>query len=225
MKPLLFIGFAFLTSCISSEEAPLETAIFNGENLNGWHLFNEGDVPSIWFVEDGLLTCDPVHEGTFGDLVTSTRFEDDFTFTCDWKVGSGGNSGIFIGVVDEEWAAPWMSGVEYQILDHSDSLNHNYNDPKRMSGALYGFQEVPQHVPYHQDGWNHTRIEVKKNELIYFLNGVQTAKVDVSSKQWTTMVQESKFREYPDFGKRLYGRIALQAWKGRVQFKNLKISY
>ena len=218
------IAVAALLLACAPEEQPTEISLFNGEDLSGWHLYNQGDVPSIWFVEDGLLTCDPAHEGEYGDLVTNFSYEGSYTLNCEWKVDSGGNSGIFLHVVEaESIAAPWMSGVEYQILDHSDTTNHNYGDPTRMSGAFYGFQVLPDSVPYNQGDWNRTRIVVNDNLITFFLNGVQTADMDLSTQEWRNAVANSKFAEYPDFGKPRRGKIALQAWKGRVQFRSIKL--
>lgn len=212
-----------MSACASTEEST-SVSLFNGENLDGWHLYNEGKVASIWSIENGLLTCDPRNDGEYGDLVTDLTYDGDFTFSCDWMVDSAGNSGIFFHVLETAClSAPWMSGVEYQILDHSDTINHNYGDPTRMSGALYGFKELPDTVPYNQGGWNHTEVLVKGSSITYFLNGLQTAEMDLDSDAWKTAVADSKFAEYGVFGKSRSGRIGLQAWKGRVQFKNLRI--
>lgn len=219
----LLIASALLAISCSPKEEP-NTSLFNGENLDGWHLYNEGKTPSIWTVENGLITCDPSNEGEYGDLVTDLTYEGDFTFTCDWRVDSAGNSGIFFHVLEtESLAAPWMSGIEYQVLDHSDTINHNYGDPMRMSGALYGFQELPEQTIYHQGDWNQTEVRMEGSTITYFLNGVQTAQMDLNSPEWKLAVSNSKFEEYGVFGQPRNGRIGLQAWKGRVQFKNLQL--
>ena len=225
MKRVFFLSLILLQACNFTPDSPKELLLFDGATLKGWHLYNAPSASSIWFVEDGLLTCDPAHDGTYGDLITDLAFEGDYTFSCEWKVGSGGNSGVFIHVLESQaYAAPWMSAVEYQILDHSDSTNHNYNDPKRMSGALYGFQDLPEELPYHQNGWNTTLIQVQGEVLTFFLNDVQTAKVDLASPAWKAQVKASKFAQYEGFGQSRKGAISLQAWKGRVQFRNLQIT-
>ena len=222
MKYFFFTLLLFATGCGQPEES--STVLFNAQNLEGWHVYNLGNTPSIWTVENGLLTCDPRNEGEFGDLVTDITFDGDFIFSCDWKVDSGGNSGIFFHVLEtESLAAPWMSGIEYQVLDHSDTANHNYGDPMRMSGALYGFQELPEQTVYHQGDWNHTEVRMQGSSISYFLNGVQTAQMDLHSAEWKSAVADSKFEEYGVFGQPRNGRIGLQAWKGRVQFKNLNL--
>lgn len=213
-----------LASACSSEQKYTPAPLFNGENLDGWHLYNEGKIESIWSVQQGLLTCDPSKEGEYGDLISDDTFEEDYTFSCDWRVDSAGNSGLFFHVLEsKDLAAPWMSGVEYQILDHSDTTNHNYGDPTKMSGALYGFQALPDSIPYHQGEWNHSRVVIQGSTITYFLNGKQTAHMDLASDQWKTAVENSKFASYTTFGQPRRGRIGLQAWKGRIQFKNVMI--
>jgi len=223
LKYLHIAVSALLLAC-ASEEQPTEIALFNGEDLSGWHLYNEEKTPSIWSVEEGLLTCDPSNDGAFGDLVTDLTYEGDYIFQCSWRVDSAGNSGIFFHVLEtQSLAAPWMSGVEYQILDHSDTTNHNYGDPTRMSGALYGFQELPDSSLYYQGDWNQTEVHMKGGVITYFLNGIQTAQMDLNSESWKAAVAASGFQEYDAFGKPRNGRIGLQAWKGRVQFKDITL--
>ena len=138
-------------------------------------------------------------------------------------VDSAGNSGIFFHVLEtQSLAAPWMSGVEYQILDHSDTTNHNYGDPTRMSGALYGFR-IARFFAIPQGDWNQTEVHMKGGVITYFLNGVQTAQMDLNSESWKAAVAASGFQEYDAFGKPRNGRIGLQAWKGRVQFKDITL--
>ena len=84
----LYIAVAGLLLACASEEQPAEIALFNGEDLSGWHLYNEEKTPSIWSVEEGLLTCDPSNDGAFGDLVTDLTYEGDYIFQCSWRVDS-----------------------------------------------------------------------------------------------------------------------------------------
>ena len=76
---------------------PIE--LFNGKDLDGWKLTNEGQV-SGWFVKDGVLVNDPKQEKgkphiSYGNLRTVDEFED-FNITMDVKVLPGGNSGVYL---------------------------------------------------------------------------------------------------------------------------------
>ena len=64
---------------------------------------------------------------------------------------------------------------------------------------------------------------MKGGVITYFLNGVQTAQMDLNGEPWKAAVAASRFQEYDVFGKPRNGRIGLQAWKGRVQFKDITL--
>lgn len=73
--------------------------LFNGKNLEGWKLKEEG-APSAWSVKDGILDNHPVHhEGQarvrYGNLRTVDTFED-FNLTLETRVPPKGNSGIYL---------------------------------------------------------------------------------------------------------------------------------
>ena len=61
-------------SCKSDQQW---TYLFNGENLNGWHIYLKGsDNYNGWYVSDGVLAFDPSKrtEATNADLVTDREF-------------------------------------------------------------------------------------------------------------------------------------------------------
>lgn len=73
--------------------------LFNGQNLDGWQLTNEGQV-SGWSVQDGLLVNNPAQEEgkphkSYGNLRTTQEFED-FNVTLEVSVPKGGNSGVYL---------------------------------------------------------------------------------------------------------------------------------
>ena len=72
--------------------------LFDGKTMNGWHLFNRGNIPSAWSVDSGNLVCNPHAKNVkHGDLVTDDEYEN-FDFTFEWKISHAGNSGVFINV-------------------------------------------------------------------------------------------------------------------------------
>ena len=118
--------------------------MFDGETLNGWHLYN-GDVPEkFWSVEDGVLKFHPPTEkedkGRSYNIVTEEEYTN-FELSLEWKISEGGNSGIFWGVVeDPDLSEPYYTGPEVQILD----IDKGKYDPARekedefyQPGALY----------------------------------------------------------------------------------------
>lgn len=49
--------------------------LFDGKSLQGWHLYNRGETPSAWIVQNGELYCQPIFDKTeHGDLVSDRVF-------------------------------------------------------------------------------------------------------------------------------------------------------
>src|SRR6201985_1955253 len=108
------------------------TLLFDGKTLNGWHLFNQGTIPSAWSVDSGMLVCNPHAKNVkHGDLVTDKVYED-FDLVFDWKISRAGNSGLFVNVQERpDLGTTFSSGPEYQLLDdrnvapgYLDNLSH-----------------------------------------------------------------------------------------------------
>jgi hypothetical protein len=227
-------GLAFaiiITSCSSPKPKDNELSkeekeqgyrlLFDGKTLNGWHLYNQGNISSGWVVQGGELTCLPGTEAEHGDLVTDQEFEN-YELSFDWKISKEGNSGVFINVVERpDIPTTWASGPEYQLLEKG---HRDYDKEMKRSGCLYNFS--PQLNPAELkplNDWNHSVIKQKDGKIEFILNGVVTAKQDLNSIEWKKAVANSNFKDFPEFGKHLKGRIALQDWNKGVSFKNLKI--
>ena len=116
-------------------------AIFDGQTLAGW----EGD-PKYWRVTDGVMTG----EITPATLIKSNTFliwrggaPKDFELKVDYRITSGGNSGInYRSVVVPDTVTPGnqfaMRGYQCDI----DGLNHytgnNYEEKGRLFLAVRG---------------------------------------------------------------------------------------
>lgn len=222
---------AIITSCSSPKAKDNELSkkekeqgyqlLFDGQTLNGWHLYNQGDTTSTWVAQDGEIRCLPGTDAAHGDLVTDQDFEN-YELSFDWKISKEGNSGVFINVVERpDIPTAWASGPEYQLLEKG---HHDYEKEMKRSGCLYNFS--PQLNPAELkplDEWNHSVIRQQDGKIEFMLNGVVTAKEDFNSIQWKEAVANSNFKAFPEFGKHLKGRIALQDWNKGISFKNIKI--
>jgi len=195
--------------------------LFDGETLNGWHLYNDPNATSVWEVVDGELHSNANDESlTAGDLVTNDAYEN-YELILEWKIAGNGNSGIFINVQElPDVPTAWQSGPEYQILgaDHMD-----YDVPEKRPGCLYVFQPQKKKVEIEQGQWNTTRIKQMNGKVEFYLNGVLTAEEDFSSSEWKNQIANSHFAKYPEFGKTTEGKIALQYWYFETWFRNIKI--
>lgn len=195
--------------------------LFDGETMNGWHLYNDAGSESVWEVVDGTLHSNPNDESlTPGDLVTDIAYEN-YELSLEWKVIGNGNSGIFINVQElPDVPTAWQSGPEYQILgaDHMD-----YDVPEKRPGCLYVFLPQQNNVEIKQGDWNKTTIKQKDGKIQFYLNGGLTAEEDLTTPEWKSKIAETHFSKYPEFGKKTEGKIALQYWYFETWFRNIKI--
>lgn len=195
--------------------------LFDGLTLDGWHVYNKGKAESAWEAVDGELRCNPEKSDAKADLLTDASYEN-FEFVFEWKIEEGGNSGVFINVVEKpEILTAWATGPEYQLLSNS---HVEVDVPLKRSGCLYNF--FPQKNPSETKSsteWNQSKIVQIDGKTQFFLNGILTMEVDFKSQAWADTVANSGFKDYPEFGKSTKGHIALQHWEKGISFRNLKI--
>ncbi len=195
--------------------------LFDGHSTAGWHLYNGTAQFTVWKAMDGALVCDPLDKSGAGDLVTDQEFKN-FDLKFDWKLPKGGNSGVFINVLErKEIPTAWASGPEYQLLD---AANPDFAKPPLRSGCLFSFAAQINPVKSKPaDTWNHSEIKQQNGKVKFYLNGILTAEEDFASKAWADKVAKSHFNKFPEFGKNTEGRITLQDWSTGVAFRNIKI--
>ena len=162
----------------------------------------------------------PTDKSNASDLVSDNLYKN-YDLKFDWKLPKGGNSGVFINVVERaDLPAAWSSGPEYQLLDDA---NADFAKPEDRSGCLFSF--APQLTPVKtkpSNTWNHSEIKQANGKIQFYLNGVLTTKEDLGSKAWADKVAKTHFTKFPDFGKHLSGKIGLQDWATGVAFRNIK---
>ena len=189
------------------------TLLFDGRTLKGWRNFRAEGVRPGWEVEDGALVCADPH--TAGDIVTEHKYEW-FTLELDYRLSSGGNSGVMFHVADEG-GATWQSGPEIQLHDRRDGPE------TQKSGWLYGLYSASGNAARPEGKWNHLRLVVTPQGCSTELNGVPYVQFVLGSEDFRARVQRSKFGAMPLFAKIDRGRIALQGDHGVVAFRNLKL--
>lgn len=195
--------------------------LFDGQTLNGWHLYNNPNAQSVWEVEDGTLHSNAKNESlTAGDLVTDKPYSN-YELMLEWKVADNGNSGVFINVQElPEVPTAWQTGPEYQILG---AAHMDYNVPEKRPGCLYAFLPQQNKVEIKNGDWNKTRIKQVDGKIEFYLNGVLTATEDLSAPEWDQKIAETHLSQYPEFGKAIEGKISLQYWYFETWFRNIKI--
>ena len=200
--------------------------LFDGKSTQGWRKFNDTGIGNAWRAVGGTLLLDNSRkvDGQIvggGDIVTEQEYQD-FELTLDWKIESGGNSGIMYYVVDNgEYDRPYKTGPEMQILDnlrHPDGRIETHR-----SGDLYDMIACKFVTANGPGEWNNVRIVSKDGKISHWQNGYKVVEFTMHTPAWEQMVQESKFKDWEGFGKAQKGHIALQDHNDKVWFKNIKI--
>ncbi|NJB71671.1 hypothetical protein GGR42_002133 [Saonia flava] len=215
------------TEAVTEEVNEKWITLFDGTSFDGWHVYNGEGVPDVWKLEDGAMVFSPTKEGhgEGANIVTDNEYTD-FVLSIDWKIGEGGNSGIFWGVKELE-ALPeaYQSGPEIQVLD-----DERHPDAKvgatHQAGALYDMVAPSSKDVVNPAGeWNTCVITInhKTNEGIIVLNGEEIVTFPVNDPEWSEMVSKSKFNGWEHFGKYATGKIGLQDHGNMVAFRNIKI--
>ena len=147
--------------------------IFDGTSLDGWRGYGKDQVPSRWTIEDGCLKC--------------------------------GNSGIFYLAQEvtsqdkdgNEVLEPiYISAPEFQVLDNANHPDAKLGkDNNRQAASLYDMiPAVPQNAkPFGE--WNKAKIMVYKGTVVHGQNDENVLEYHLWTKQWTDMLQASKFSE------------------------------
>jgi hypothetical protein len=164
--------------------------IFDGKSLSGW----EGD-PKYWRVADGSMTGEITPE----TIIKSNTFiiwrggePEDFELKVDYRITSGGNSGInYRSVVVPDKVTPEnrfaMRGYQCDIDGQNRYTGNNYEEKGRLFLAVRGqitrvtgtrmpsilsrFGDSKEPAAPVTDGWNAVHIMARGNVLIHNING------------------------------------------------------
>src|SRR6266481_8200209 len=122
---------------------------------------------------------------------------DLFELELEWKIGKGGNSGIFYrGTRDYDHV--YWSGPEYQLLDDANAPDGKSR--LTAAAAAYALYGAPVGVVLPFDHWNKTRLVVKGTHVEHWLNGRKVVDYELKSADWKSRDAASKYAEYPNYG-------------------------
>ena len=183
--------------------------LFDGHTSAGWLEVTGQPFPAeSWTIEDGCLKA-RVKDGGFQDLRTAAEFLD-FELEFDWKISSGGNSGVKYRIEKvDQWPAregpghhARGRGPEYQLSD--DDLNpDSRGQPLRQTGSLYGKLAPASRATRPAGEFNQSRIVARQGHVEHWLNGVKVVEYDNAALR--------------------RGPIVLQNHHSEVWFRNLRI--
>lgn len=170
--------------------------------MSQWRAFRKDSMPNGWSVSDSTLS----KNGAVGDIQSKAQYAN-FELEFDWKIGAVSNSGVFYRVT-EEYATPYWSGPEYQLVD--DAGYPGAKDTLYKSATAYGVYAAKAGVVKAAGEWNSARIVVAGNFVEHWLNGQQVVQYQFNSPDWVARVKAGKFREYPNYGLARRGFISIQ---------------
>jgi hypothetical protein len=196
--------------------------LFDGSTLAGWRGYKRGDaIGTRWKIEDGMLTVDPADgKDTRGalDLITDATY-DQFELMLEWRVSSGGNSGVKYFVLEDRDTA---IGHEYQIIDDERHPDAKIG-PKRQTSAFYDVLAASNRPLKPAGELNQSRIVVRGKTVEHWLNGTKVLQYELETPALQAAIDQSKFKGIERFGKLQKGHILLQDHGDRVWYRNIKI--
>jgi hypothetical protein len=180
-----------------------------------WRGWKSADFPAGWSVADGVISKD----GDVDDLVTRNEFAN-FELELEWKIGTGGNAGIFYRGTREYdhiyWSAP-----EYQLLDDANAPDGK--NRLTSAAAAYALYAAPAGVVHAAGEWNATRLVVNGAHVEHWLNGQQIVAYELWTDEWKRMVAQSKFKDHPRYAMARRGAIGIQDHGDWIAFRAIRI--
>jgi len=208
----------FLLLTVVTAAAADPVPLFNGKDLSGWTDISGKPAPAGWAVEPGGVLH---RKSKSGDLYTAKEYAD-FEFSFEWKIASGGNSGVKYRITPYEGKGP--IGPEYQLLDDNKHQDAKVG-PQRQTASLYDFKgpDAAAKKLNPPGEWNSSKIVARGTKFEHWLNGVKVLEMDTSTEEWKASHAKSKFKDVPKFAQNAKGRIMLQDHGDEIRFRNLTI--
>src|SRR4051812_16848778 len=205
-----------MNTLTAAEQAAGWRLLFDGRTTNGWRGYKTTTMPNGWHVTDGLLAKD----SSVDDILTNDQF-GDFELALDWRIGTGGNSGLFYRAT-EEYEKVYWSAPEYQLLDDANAPDGR--NRLTSAAAAYGLYAAPAGVVKPAGEWNSSRIVLCGNHVEHWLNGQRVVEYELGSPAWQERVKKSKFNDWPNYGRAARGHIGIQGdHPGALAIRDLRV--
>ena len=225
----LIMGNMFLHSASAQKDNTLTSAekkegwklLFDGKTLNGWRMY-QNKPADCWGIKNGELYCKERatdKSDLRADIITSDQYEN-YELSVDWKIATGGNSGIIYNVT-EDYPASYQSGPEYQLID--DEGYPGKLEDWQKTGSDYAMYPATSRPTKPIGEYNTSKIVVKGAHREYWLNGVKVVEFEAWSDDWNQRKSIGKWKDTPGYGIAEKGYICLQDHGGGMWFKNIKI--
>jgi hypothetical protein len=191
--------------------------LFDGQSLNGWKNYNAPGVTG-WSVEEGTLASSGTGGDASGYIITDKQY-DNFELTFDWKISTGGNSGVIYHVIEgAKFKTPYLTGPEYQLIDEIGFPEKLESWQK--AGADYAMHNADSTVKKLKPvgEWNSSNGHVE-----HWLNGNKIVEFEAWTPEWFALKNSGKWVAAPEYGLSETGYISLQDHGSKAWFRNMKI--
>lgn len=199
--------------------------LFDGSSLSGWKRYNKDSVGNLWTVQNGAIVChaQSEHENNEGSLLTTRQF-GNFDLILEWKISTGGNSGILYHVNEKpEYKSDYETGPEYQLLDDLGWKGEALK-PEQKCGSYYDMYAANADKNILPAGeWNTARIVYNNGHVEHWMNGKKVVEFNETDAAFTERYKKSKWVNYPAWNSFKQGSISLQEHNDPVYFRNIKI--
>lgn len=218
-----------ITSCSKANDNWI--ILFDGTSMDGWRAYNGEKLPSQWVIKDMTLTFDTekrLEADSQGgnDIIYAKEEFDNFELYLEWKIPEGGNSGVFYHV-KEGYSSPYEVAPEYQLLDDLkwEEINNASLAEWQKTGADYAMHTPEEGTKIVKAAmeWNSSRIIFTPDKVEHWLNGKKILSFKAWSEDWEKRKANSKWKDFPDYGKFKKGFIGLQDHDSPLWFRNIKI--
>ena len=180
--------------------------LFNGKDLAGWKPVGKGD---NWVVRDGELRC----TGKPGaHWIRSEKEYANFDLRLEFKLGDNGNSGVFIRAPEK--GAPWVEGLEIQLLDDFGAKWKNLK-PAQFTASIYAVVAPSKRATKPAGQWQSMRIQCLNRHVKVWVNSEQVIDADLDA-----LLEKAK--KVPGL-KRKTGHIGFQDHGDPVAFRKIEI--
>jgi hypothetical protein len=181
-------------------------SLFDGSDLAGWTVVD--GMAEAWGAQDGILFT---RGGDGGWLSTDNEY-DNFQLDLDFRVGNGGNSGVFLRAPRR--GDPAYTGMEVQVLD-DNAAEYAALKPWQYCGSIYGVVAAAKGAVKDANEWQHYQIVALGPRVRVTLNGVRVVDADLTEHM-------DRATEHPGL-KRRTGYIGLQCHGDRVEYRNIML--
>jgi len=186
--------------------------LFDGQDLKGWHSYQEKQAGRDWSVADGAIQLSKTNEdppADYADLVTDRQYAN-FDLKLEWKARPCIDSGVMFYVHESpRYRDTYDTGVEMQIADLACTVPDS-RVLKERCGDI--FDMISDKVEWVRPAgeWNLFEIIADRGHLQLFQNGHEVIDTHLWDAHWQQLIAGSKFAHMPGYSKYHAGHISLQ---------------